>query len=504
VKRNNKRLIVRVDVNLRQRYRAILSYTGIILLLVGLLMLTSLFALLSWPEEWVHCLGFVIPSAILVAFGIGVWIAFRPRIPTILTVQEGGVIVLFSWIIVCLFSALPFIIIQRLNFNQAIFESVSGWTTTGLSVIDVIKAPHIILLWRSIMQLAGGAGLAIIMLAAIAGPIGPGLSVAEGRSIQLAPHIRESTKLVVLIYSGYAFVGVIAYRFAGMSFFDAINHSFTAISTGGFSTQPGSIASWNSAAIEGVTIPLMILGSLNFLTAYLFLQRKFKAVYRNGEVRLFAILIPASVLILFVFVCRGIYPSISKGFRTAIFEAVTSLTTTGFSSTSYGNWNSMGFFVLIILMLIGGGTCSTAGGIKQYRIYLLFKALWWQLRRPFLPRTIVIQNYIWQGERKDYMSDSRINQVGIFIFLYLFSYFIGVGVLTANGYGLKESLFELASALGTVGLSVGITQANSPPLVLWVETFAMFLGRLEFFVILISIGKVINDFIMLIFAEKSA
>lgn len=149
-------------------------------------------------------------------------------------------------------------IAQKLNFTQALFESVSGWTTTGLSVVDVTQCSRLILLWRSIMQLAGGAGLAIIMLAAIVGPVGPALSIAEGRTDQLVPHVRKSAKMVLLIYAGYAAVGILAYHLAGLPLFDSINHSFAAISTGGFSTQPESIGHWDSVLVEAVTLPLMI------------------------------------------------------------------------------------------------------------------------------------------------------------------------------------------------------------------------------------------------------
>lgn len=484
---------MRADVNLKQRYRAILSYTGLILLLGGLLMLTPLLALIVWPGEWVHSLGFILPAIVLCGIGTGVWRAFRPRKPVILTVQEGGVVVLLSWVTVCLFSASPLISVQGLNFTQAVFESVSGWTTTGLSVVDVTQTTHLVLLWRSIMQLVGGAGLAIMMLAAITGPIGPGLSVAEGRSEQLVPHVRESAKLVIRIYAGYILVGTLAYWLAGMTLFDAINHAFAALSTGGFSTQPESIGHWNSVAIEIVTLPLMILGNLNFLTAYLLLHGKLKAVYRNGEVRLMATLIPACALILFLLVCGGIYPGLGKQIRVAIFETVSALTTTGFSTTSYSDWNAVGFLVLTTLMLIGGGTCSTAGAIKQYRIYLLFKSILWEIRRPFLPRTAVVENYVWQGERKDFINDSRIREVATFVFLYLATYIFGSGILAAHGYGLRESLFEFASALGTVGISVGVTTADAPPLVLWTETVGMFLGRLEFFVIFVGLAKIIRD-----------
>lgn len=484
---------MRADITLQKRYRAILSYTGLILLLGGLLMLTPLLALAARPGEWVHSVGFVLPAVVLAGIGTGIWRAFRLKGPVVLTVQDGGVVVLLSWVVVCLFSAWPFMAVQRLGFTQAVFESVSGWTTTGLSVIDVATATHLILLWRSIMQLAGGAGLAIIMLAAITGPVGPGLSAAEGRSEQLVPHVRESAELVMVIYSGYALLGILAYWLAGMAPFDAVNHAFTAISTGGFSTRPESIGHWDSAAIEAVTMLLMILGNLNFLTAYVLLHGKLQAVHRNGEVRLMGVLIPACAFVLFVFVCRGIYPALGRSARVAIFETVTALTTTGFSTTSYGNWGSLGFLVLIVLMLIGGGTCSTAGGIKQYRVYLLFKSVLWHLRRSLLPRTAVVQNRIWQGEQKDFVSDKRIGQVATFMFLYLATYFLGAGILAAHGYGLKESLFEFASALGTVGLSVGVTSPDAPGLVLWTETLGMFLGRLEFFVVMVTLGRIVRD-----------
>ena len=489
---------MRANVNLWQRYRAIFSYTGLIFLLCGLLMITPLLALLAWPNELAHSLGFILPAIMLVVIGTGMWKSFRPPKPVILTVQEGGVIVLLSWVVVILFSALPFVVIQRLSFTQAVFESVSGWTTTGLSVVDVTRATHIILLWRSIMQLAGGAGLAIIMLAAIAGPVGPGLSTAEGRSEQLVPHVRESAKLVMVIYCGYVLVGILAYLLAGMAPFDAVNHAFAAISTGGFSTQAKSIGHWDSVAIEAVTIPLMLLGNLNFLTAYLLLHWNLKATCRNGEVRILAALIPTCTLILFLLVCSGTYPSMGKSVRVAIFETITALTTTGFTTTGYGNWNSIGFLMLTVLMLIGGGACSTAGGIKQYRIYLLFKSLLWEIRRPFLSRTTIVENYIWQGERKDFISDGRIQRVATFVFLYLTAFITGSAILAAHGYGLRESLFEFASALGTVGLSVGITTASSPALVLWTEVLGMFLGRLEFFVIIVSLCKIVRDFIAML------
>jgi trk system potassium uptake protein TrkH len=489
---------VRIDRKLIDHYKAAFSYTGFILFLVGLLILTPLLTLITRHDECKHSPGFLIPAFVLIVLGICLWKFLRKPKPEILTINEGGIIVLFSWVITFIFSALPFMFILKLNFTKALFESVSGWTTTGLSVVDVTTAPYVILLWRSIMQLAGGAGLAIIMLTAIAGPAGPGFSIAEGRGEQLVPHVRQSAKLVMSIYFGYIVVGIGAYYVSGMTLFDAINHAFAALSTGGFSTHQESIGYWHKASIEAITIVLMIFGNLNFLTAYLLFHGKFKAISRNGEIRLMMIAIPVSFLILLLIVTQTLYSPITKSIRVAIFESVSALTTTGFSTVGYNDWSSFGYLVLIILMLIGGGTCSTAGGIKQYRIYLLYKSLIWEIRRAFFPRTAIIENYIWQREQKDFISDQRLRQIAVFLFLYIATYFIGSGMLAAHGYELKDSLFEFASSLGTVGLSIGITAPSASPLVLWTEILGMFLGRLEFFIIIISIGKIARDLFQLI------
>jgi trk system potassium uptake protein TrkH len=471
----------------------IIHYTGLILVMAAVLMLFPLLCLFFWPAETQLRWGFIVPAVIMAGAGIIFWRLFKPRDGQSLDIPQSAVIVVISWIAVCLFSAWPFMAIQNLNFTQAVFEAVSGWTTTGLSVVNVEQTSHVILLWRSIMQWAGGAGLAIIMLAAIVGPTGPALGVAEGRSQQLVPQVRHSARIVMMIYAGYAVVGVVAYELAGMDMFDAVNHTFAAISTGGFSTKIDSIGHWNSLSIEAVTMVLMILGNLNFLTAYMLLHGKIKAASRNGEVRLMVLLVPVCTVVLFCLVCTSLYPTLSKSVRVALFETVTALTTTGFSTVSYNNWNSFGIFVLVLLMLIGGGTCSTAGGIKQYRIYVLYKSLVWEIKSFFLPRTAVPENYIWQGEQKDFISQARVRQIGTFLFLYIATYFLGSLVIAACGIDIKDSLFEFASALGTVGLSVGVTGAGASPVVLWTEIAGMFLGRLEFLVIICGVAKIIRD-----------
>jgi len=478
---------------LKQRYAAILSSVGMILILTGVVMLTPLLVLLAHPEEAGSTSAFGLPAGCLGLLGYVLWRLFRSASNLTLSIQEGGVIVLLSWIIVILFSSWPFIQVSGLSFSGAVFESMSGWTTTGLSVVDVTSASLIILLWRSVIQLAGGAGLAIIMMSAIVGPTGVGISSAEGRSDQLVPHVRQSARLVLIIYTCYAAAGIFAYWMAGMSPFDAVNHAFAAVSTGGFSTHPESIGYWDSAAIEAVTLALMLLGNLSFVTAWFLWRGKLHLAARNGEVRLLAVLIPLSAAAVFIFTSRTLYPEFGKSLRVALFETVSAITTTGFSTVSYGHWNAFGVLLLIVLMLIGGGTCSTAGGIKQFRIYLLWKQLIWDIRYSLMPRTVVLERPIWVGNRRVFVDDARVRQVAVFGFLYLLTYGVGVMLLCACGYSLGDSLFEFASALGTVGLSVGVTSAQMPGAALWAEILAMFLGRLEFIVVIVSLLKLVRD-----------
>lgn len=487
---------------LRQRYRAIVGYTGLICAIAGLVILSPLLALFFYPEELPLAWAFALPGLALVAMGLVLWRSLTPKRNVSLSVQEGAVIVVLTWFLAIVVGVFPFIALEGLNFTQAMFESTSGWTTTGLSVVDVEQASKLILLYRSNIELAGGAGLAIITLSAIAGPIGSGLTTAEGRSEQLAPNVRRSAKLVLSIYSGYCVVGIIALVIAGMGWFDAVNHAFAALSTGGFSTRSDSIGYWDSAAVEAVTIVLMLLGTINFVTGYFLIRGKFKTVVRNGEIRLQALLIPLCVAIILFGVGIGLYPTVGKSIRVAIFEVISALSTTGFSTVGYSDWNSLGLTIMIILMLIGGGTGATAGGIKQFRIYALYRALVWEIKSMLLPERAVTEADYWQGDRRKFFSDNQIKTIALFVFLYLILFTVGVTITAAYGYSIPESLFEYASSLSTVGLSIGVTSADAPTGLLWTQIIGMFLGRLEFFTVFIGIIRLFQDAIAVVFKAK--
>ena len=460
----------------------------------GLALLTPLLSLFFYAGESEQIKYFLIPAILALIIGSIFYLSIKKTEAELnLTLKEGAVIVVFSWLIVTIFFALPFIFGLGMNFTNSIFEAVSGITTTGLSVVDVTKVPKIYLLWRSVMQFLGGAGLAVIALSSILPMQGMGLYEAEGRTDQLLPHVRKTTSMIVQIYIGYVLAGIILYVLTGMTLFDAVNHSIAAVSTGGFSTVPESIGHWNSLPLELATIILMVFGTMNFATSYTLIKGKYKKFFANGEIKLLFLLIGIFTPLVAFISLNGLYNSLGGAFRKSLFQMVTALSTTGFSTIDFNTWPYFANFVILIFMLIGGGTGSTAGGIKQFRIFLVFKSIYWKIKQRFRPRNEIQENYIWRGEEKWYIQNTHIRDAANYIILYLFTFVIGVLIFLAHDYSLQESLFEFASALGTVGLSVGITAADAPKLILWTETIGMFLGRLEIFVIFYAIIKIFKD-----------
>lgn len=476
-----------------RRFEAMLFHAGRILQWSGVVALMPLAAL-----PFMTCGG--LAAVMLLACGllqtfVG-WLLrrrFRRGATVSLTVRDGGIVVTVGWTAAIALSALPFMPLCGLTPVQALFESTSAWTTTGLTVVDVENADPLVLLHRSLMQFAGGAGFAILMMSVLTAPAGVGVASAEGRADQLVPQVRRSARIVLALYSGYALAGIAAFRLAGMDPFDAVNHALAAVSTGGFSTRADSLAHWDSALVEAAALPLMILGSLSFVTAWLLARGGFRATGRSGELRLAAVLLPAAAGAIFLLTARGLYPSLGKQLRVALFETVSALTTTGFQSVGYGDWNAAGVWTIIALMLIGGGVCSTSGGIKQGRVHLMWCALMWEIQAALAPRDAIQRRVVWEGERMVTVGDERIRRTGVYLFLYLSTWIVGAGALCACGYPLADSLFEFASALGTVGLSVGVTGADTPISALLVMIQAMLLGRLEFMVVIVSMVQLARD-----------
>lgn len=486
---------------LRSRYRAIVGYLGLMTTLLGVLHLVPLIVLPFYPAEAQFAPVFLWVGGLLGGPGYLAYRLFQPRDSDGLNLTEGMVVIVLVWLSALLASTLPLMSITGLSFPQAVFESTSGWTATGLTVLIPEDTPRIVLLHRSLMQVWGSAGFAILALSVLAVSLGAGLSAAEGRTDQLAPNVRRSASIVLYIYAGYLVFGVIALRLAGMGWFDAVNHAFTAVATGGFSTKNASIAHFDSALIEAVIILLMFLGSVNFFIAYTAIRGKWRDVLRSGEIRImFGIVVPSVLFILFV-TLNGLY-GLEREVRVAVFEVMAAITSTGFTVANYADWDEFGLSLLALLMLIGGGVGSTSGGIKLLRVYILYKAVTWEIRKAFMPQHMVNEPAIRQGERRDLLSDKQTRQVAAFLVMFLIVFLAGTGAMLMAGYPLMTSVFEVASAIANAGLSIGQTQPNMPEAMMWSQSVVMLMGRLEFFAVIIGITKLVTDLFQLFKPKK--
>ncbi|MGM0471432.1 MAG: TrkH family potassium uptake protein [Bacillota bacterium] len=490
---------------LHKKYDTILNYVGSLTIGIGIILFLPLFSLLFDMTDLDKIRYFIIPGLLAIGLGLFLKKIFKKHEVVEISLREGAVIVALTWIIAVVFGALPFILgAATLDHNftilDSVFEAMSGWTTTGLSMATEEATPTIYLLWRSIMQGVGGAGLIVIMLSAIIGPEGAGLYEAEGREGRLVPNVMETSRVILKIYGGYLFVGTLLYWVAGMNLFDSINHSIAALSTGGFSTRGASIGYWDSFAVEAVTYILMILGTTNFVTHYVLIKGKIKGFLNDIEfkfmIALFVFFIPTLSYILLT----NLYDKVGRGVRVATFEVISALSTTGFSTVSYSDWLASGVgwgelavFLLVLLMLVGGGASSTAGGIKLYRIALLIKNAYWQIKEALYPDNAILRRSVSRQNRIRIIDNEHLQQVVGFVAMYLITFMLGSLVFLFNGYSLVESLFEFATALGTVGLSVGITGPDMPTSAKVVQIIGMWLGRLEFMAIIIAVSRLFKD-----------
>lgn len=474
--------------NRLDRFKNALHIFGVLCIFVGVILLMPLLALPFYLDEVKYAIFFIIPAALVIFLGM-ILRSLKPKKDHRLSAQQDAVIVTGIWIINALFSAMPFVLSGMLNFTQAYFEAMSGWTTTGLSVVDVTTAPHIFLLFRSIIQFFGGVGLILVVVSALSETYGLKLYNAEGHSDKLLPNLAKSARFILKIYLGYFIAGTILYVIFGMPLFDAINHCMAALSTGGFSVKVDSIGAYNSIPIEFITVVLMILGATNFFANMLLLKRKFKKFFKLGEMRFLFILLGIAIPITAFVALAPLYSSIGHGLRVAFFNLISALTTTGFATVSYVNWPSFAVLMMILMMLIGGGVGSTAGGIKLGRIYIMFKVFIWNIKRRFMPERNMNELSVYMPQGKTFVDEKIYSDAANYIFIYLCIIAIGTGILASLGYTLQESLFEFASATGTAGLTIGITAPNMSPIAFWTLTTGMLLGRLEIYIVFIAAIK---------------
>ncbi len=466
-----------------------LRLVGMLLILYSLTLLPPiLIAMLDHNDTlW----AFVATFAVMLFTGSLLWFRRSQKNFSDLQVRDGFIVIVVFWVVLSAVSALPFLAIQDLTFSQALFEAVSGFTTTGATVIkDIDMLPDAILYYRQQLQFLGGLGV-IVLAIAILPMLGLGgyqLSRAEApgpmRDEKLSPRVAHAAKVLLIIYFGLTILCAIAYKLAGMTWFDAVAHSYTTVSTSGFSTHDASIGHFDSVLIESIAIVFMILGSLNFTLHYLVLHKKDLSYYRkDAQSRVFINIILVLVLITTVVLyVNDTYPLL-ESLRKAAFQVVSLITTSGFTTADYSLWP---MFLPVLVFgsgFIGGCVGSTAGGFKIVRIMLLYKQGMRELMRLIHPNA-VIQVRI--GERV--VSERVASAVLGFTFMYIASFLILSLLMMATGLDIVEAFAATAACINTVGPGLGGVTANFSSVSdagLWISAFAMILGRLEIFALLV-------------------
>jgi trk system potassium uptake protein TrkH len=406
--------------------------------------------------------------------------------------REGYLIVTLSWVFMSIFGMLPYMLSgTTATFSDAIFETVSGLTTTGASILtDIEVVPEGILFWRSMSQWVGGLGI-IVLTVAIFPLLGIGgieLFVAESpgpTSDKLHPRIQETAKRLWLIYVGLTFTLGLLYYFGGMTFFDAVNHALTTMATGGFSTKNASMAFYDSAFIQYSAIIFMFLAGTNFTVIYFGITGKFDKVWRSDEFKAYA----STIIVLAFFIVVPVYfysgQDLEKSFRDTLFQIVSLITTTGFVSADYTSYHDGLTLIFFMLLFLGASAGSTAGGIKFVRHLTFFKNSWLEFKRIVHPRAVVPLKI--NGDR---VTGKIITHIMNFLLIYLMIFVTGSVMISLMGYDILTSFGAVATCLGNVGPGIGkvgpiYNFAFFDPYSKLILSFLMLLGRLELFTILV-------------------
>ena len=406
--------------------------------------------------------------------------------------REGYIVVTLGWLIMALSGAIPFVIHGAIpSFTDAFFETMSGFTTTGASILNNIEEiPHGLLFWRSFTQWLGGMGFIVLSLAIlpILGIGGMQLFVAEvpgPTKDKIHPRVRETAKRLWGIYVILTLAEIALLLVGGMNLFDAINHAFTTMATGGFSTKQASIAHFTSPFIQYVIIVFMFLAGMNFSLHYYWMHKKIKIVKENEEFKFYTFLIVAfSVLIgIGIFVQSDI--GFEKAIRDSLFQVVSMITTTGFVTADYELWGVFFHTLFFLMLFIGGSAGSTGGGVKAVRHLLLIKNSALELRRLVHPRAVIPVRYNNVSVGKDI-----IFNIMAFLLFYLAIFVTGTIVMTFIGLDFLTAMGSVATSLGNVGPAIeGVGPSDNfshiPDIGKWILSFLMMLGRLELFTVLI-------------------
>lgn len=466
---------------------AICLYIGYILCLEGLFMVPALLMAFYYGEPSAL---FAFGSSIIIAIGAG-WCCCRLRPPRRgINAREGFVTVALCWIAMSLAGALPFLLSDAMpRMVDAWFESVSGFTTTGASILTAIEGlPNSILYWRSFTHWLGGMGVLVFVLAVVPLSKGSGDTLhllraeSPGPSVdKLTPTMRHTARILYAIYIALTLLEVVFLRFGGMPLFDSVNHAFATAGTGGFSIKNASIAAYQSPYIHLVIGVFMALFGVNFGIFYLLLLRQVRQVFKNEELRLYLGLMAASTLL----IAFNILPLYGGGFGRALldsfFQVSSIMTTTGFATANFDLWPQFSRLLLVLLMIFGASAGSTGGGIKMSRLLILAKAQASELRRITRPR--LVKPVMIDGKR---VGTEVVHVTFAFMVAYFFICCISMILLSFDNFDLETSVTAVLACVNNIGPGLSMVgpmgnYAQFSAFSKLVLSFDMLIGRLEIF-----------------------
>lgn len=478
---------------MNRRLLTIQKVLGALLLLASLFPVPALLLALVLGEDTV--MAFADTFLITATLGLALWWPVR-RVRQPLRLRDGFLITTSAWALASLVATLPFMLAPpALSFTHAMFEAVSGLTTTGATSINGIDGlPRSVLLYRQSLNFYGGLGLVLLAVAIL--PMlrvgGMQLFRAEAtgpsKDTKLTPRIAETAKALWRVYLWLNVLCALAFWAAGMSLFDAICHALSTVSTAGFSTHDASFGYWNNPMIELVAICFMLVGAINFGLHYVAWRRATMQPYqRDTELRYFVLLaLGITLLVGAVLWLHGEYPSLASALRHASFQAVSNLTTTGFTTDDFSLWPTFVPLLLMLVTFVGGSSGSTSGGMKVARVTMAVRLAVREVKRLVHPKG---QFIVKMGGRR--VPEDVVLSVGGFCTLYVLSFGGLILALAATGVDLVTAFAAAASSINNLGPGLGdisVHFGTLPTPAVWICSFGMLLGRLEVFTVLVLLA----------------
>ena len=476
------------------QFSIVFKTIGLLLMVFSLTQLPPL--LVDFIYQQNEAQSFITAFSLTLLSGFILWVPFR-NTKKDFRIREGILVVVSFWFVLSLFATIPFLLSEslRMSFSDAFFESMSGLTTTGATVLAGLDdLPKAILYYRQQLQWLGGMGI-IVLAVAILPMLGVGgmeLYHAESSGIskeRLTPKLTQTAKALWKIYISFTVVCALGYYLAGMDAFDAIAHSYSTVAIGGFSTHDASIGYFNSSAIESVAIVFMLLAGINFSLHFFVWQKKNAFTYfQDSEFKTYLFILFSTAIIVGTYLFNsGYYPSASESVRQALFQTISIATTTGFASTNYSQWPFILPILLIFASFIGACAGSTGGGIKVVRVLLMFKLAMKEIKKFIHPNA---QINIKLNHRS--VTEDTLVSVWGFFSLYVIAFIMILIALMFTGLDQVSAFSATAASINNLGPGLGEVAANYGGVsdsAKWILSFSMLLGRLEILTLMALLHK---------------